>query len=109
MHGYVTSLHGLHSRARALCNMDYLIFLSFISEQKKIACKFIVCFSRYIATGDSMQDIALNFKIGVSTVPYIVHATVRVLFEELQPRCMKASRPFYFLCCAFGSMVQLRQ
>lgn len=36
-----------------------------------------------------MQDIALNFKIGVSTVPNIVHATTRVLFEELQPRCMK--------------------
>lgn len=42
-----------------------------------------------------MQDIALNFKIGVSTVPFIVHATARILFEELKPRCMKASRPFY--------------
>lgn len=44
-----------------------------------------------------MQDIALNFRIGVSTVPHIVHGPTRVLLVELQPRCMKAGVPFYFI------------
>lgn len=39
----------------------------------------------YLALGMYMQDVALEFRIGISTVSNIVHSTSKLLWRTLQP------------------------
>ena len=44
---------------------------------------------RYLATGDSQQTIAFNFRVGRSTVCKIIAETLQALYEVLEPVYMK--------------------
>ena len=48
---------------------------------------FIYCF-RYLATGSSFQDLALQFYRGKSTVGEIIQSTCEVIWSRLQPTFM---------------------
>lgn len=39
----------------------------------------------YLALGMYMQDVALEFRVGISTVSNIVHSTSKLLWRTLQP------------------------
>ncbi|XP_077508521.1 uncharacterized protein LOC144119877 [Amblyomma americanum] len=47
---------------------------------------------RYLCSGMHMQDVAMGFRVGISTVSEVVHYTCRLLWRVLQPICLK-------LCC----------
>ncbi|XP_037574321.1 uncharacterized protein LOC119456563 [Dermacentor silvarum] len=40
---------------------------------------------RYLSSGDLMQDIALSFRVGISTARLAVRVTCRALWHRLQP------------------------
>ncbi|XP_077497909.1 uncharacterized protein LOC144108586 [Amblyomma americanum] len=40
---------------------------------------------RYLVSGMYMQDVALEFRVGISTVSATVHSTCRLLWTTLQP------------------------
>ncbi|KAH7943584.1 hypothetical protein HPB52_009250 [Rhipicephalus sanguineus] len=44
---------------------------------------------RYLASGMYIQDVAMAFKVGISTAAGIIHFTCRLLWSVLQPRCLK--------------------
>ncbi|KAK8770263.1 hypothetical protein V5799_013272, partial [Amblyomma americanum] len=44
---------------------------------------------RYLASGMHMQEVALAFRVGISTVAGIIHFTCRLLWKVLQPLCLK--------------------
>lgn len=62
------------------------------------ACqRFLVCvvlcnrcaLCRYISSGNAIMDIAKDFRVGLETAREAIHLTLRVLWEELEPRYMK--------------------
>ncbi|XP_037560165.2 uncharacterized protein LOC119437168 isoform X2 [Dermacentor silvarum] len=44
---------------------------------------------RYLASGMYMQDVAISFRVGISTVATIVHHVCRLLWRTLQPLYLK--------------------
>lgn len=44
---------------------------------------------RYISSGNAIMDIAKDFRVGLETAREAIHLTLRVLWEELEPRYMK--------------------
>lgn len=44
-----------------------------------------ICFFRFLATGNSYQDLRYAFRVGVSTIKSIVQRTMKILWEVLQP------------------------
>jgi hypothetical protein len=47
-------------------------------------------FCRYLATGDSFQSISFSYRVGHSTVAYVVRDTCRALWKCLSNEVMKA-------------------
>ncbi|CAN7943693.1 unnamed protein product [Ixodes hexagonus] len=48
---------------------------------------------RFLSSGMLLQDVALSFKIGISTASDIVHSTCRILWKVLQPLCREMPTP----------------
>lgn len=46
---------------------------------------------RYLSSGDLMQDIALSFRVGISTARLAVRVTCRALWTRLQPLYLAVS------------------
>ncbi|KAK8761308.1 hypothetical protein V5799_027424 [Amblyomma americanum] len=46
---------------------------------------------RYLVSGMYMQDVALEFRVGISTVSATVHSTCRLLWTTLQPLYLKVA------------------
>ncbi|KAM7313999.1 protein ANTAGONIST OF LIKE HETEROCHROMATIN PROTEIN 1 [Ixodes scapularis] len=44
---------------------------------------------RYLSSGMQIQDIALAFRVGISTAAGVIHSTCKILWTALQPLCLK--------------------
>ncbi|XP_040066640.1 uncharacterized protein LOC115309373 [Ixodes scapularis] len=44
---------------------------------------------RYLSSGMQIQDIALAFRVGISTASGVIHSTCKILWTALQPLCLK--------------------
>ncbi|KAM7300360.1 uncharacterized protein ISCGN_020924 [Ixodes scapularis] len=47
---------------------------------------------RYLSSGMQIQDIALAFRVGISTAAGVIHSTCKILWTALQPLCLKEVR-----------------
>ncbi|XP_065307085.1 uncharacterized protein [Dermacentor albipictus] len=57
---------------------------------------------RYLSSGDAMQDIALSFRVGISTARMAVRVTCRALWSRLQPLYMPKPETATWLKIAEG-------
>ena len=50
---------------------------------------------RFLATGDSYPSLAFGFRVGISTIHYIIKDTCTILWKVLQPDFLKV---YIFVC-----------
>lgn len=96
--GTFLQLFAFHSGLNVSLSTVYIIkaemfnncILFLVYQHCSVCMGLYNCLScRYISSGNAIMDIAKDFRVGLETAREAIHLTLRVLWEELEPRYMK--------------------